>query len=398
MMKGGAEWISYRGGRTLEFLSRRRGMSVVEWSGRPMLGDSAAKRVSLGNGRSGHDLGICWKGALSSCRSSRLSIRSALRLENGGVMEEKPLLYGSELQGFADRVAACNGGRARSSEFLPFKVDNYTLGYIHHRLAQHLKRFSNVFWIEGDEDVSRIASRSSKLSCVTLAPSLSSPQMRTEAVAGVLEALKGEGLITGWRNELYPVVRNYGEPPFFLMERAAAKHFGIRSYGVHMNGYVNIDGEKHLWVARRSDTKSTYPGRLDHIVAGGQPEGISCKENVIKECDEEAGIPRDLAAKAVAVGAVSYDEIYGDCYSRDLLFCYDLELPLDFQPYNKDGEVQSFMRVPVSEVVNVIRDSEEYKPNCALVIIDFFIRHGYITPEQKGYLHLLQSLRSGDTS
>lgn len=44
----------------------------------------------------------------------------------------------------------------------------------------------------------------------------------------------------------------------------------MQSFGVHMNGYVNIDGEKHLWVARRSDTKSTYPGRLDHIVAGGQ--------------------------------------------------------------------------------------------------------------------------------
>lgn len=46
--------------------------------------------------------------------------------------------------------------------------------------------------------------------------------------------------------------------------------FRKQSYGVHINGYVNIDGEKYLWVAKRSDTKQTFPGMLDHIVAGGQ--------------------------------------------------------------------------------------------------------------------------------
>lgn len=97
-----------------------------------------------------------------------------------------------------------------------------------------------------------------------------------------------------------------------------------QAYGVHVNGYVEVDGEKHLWVAKRSATKQTFPGMLDHLVAGGQvsscsplslliylllkametnvfdggqSEGIGCKANVIKECDEEAGIPADLAAK-----------------------------------------------------------------------------------------------------
>jgi isopentenyldiphosphate isomerase len=36
-------------------------------------------------------------------------------------------------------------------------------------------------------------------------------------------------------------------------------------------GYVVApDGTKKLWVARRSRTKQTWPGKLDHIVAGGQ--------------------------------------------------------------------------------------------------------------------------------
>ena len=33
--------------------------------------------------------------------------------------------------------------------------------------------------------------------------------------------------------------------------------------------------------------KPNWPGKLDHIVAGGQPYGISVMENVIKECEEE---------------------------------------------------------------------------------------------------------------
>lgn len=37
-----------------------------------------------------------------------------------------------------------------------------------------------------------------------------------------------------------------------------------------MNGYVVENGEKHLWVAKRSATKQTFPGMLDHLVAGGQ--------------------------------------------------------------------------------------------------------------------------------
>jgi hypothetical protein len=39
-------------------------------------------------------------------------------------------------------------------------------------------------------------------------------------------------------------------------------------------GYVvDPDGSKRLWVARRSRTKQTWPGKLDHIVAGGQVRG-----------------------------------------------------------------------------------------------------------------------------
>lgn len=36
-----------------------------------------------------------------------------------------------------------------------------------------------------------------------------------------------------------------------------------------MNGYVEKDNQKYLWIGKRSKVKSTYPGKLDHLVAGG---------------------------------------------------------------------------------------------------------------------------------
>lgn len=38
---------------------------------------------------------------------------------------------------------------------------------------------------------------------------------------------------------------------------------------MHMNGYVEKDGKKFLWIGKRSQKKSTYPGMFDHLVAGG---------------------------------------------------------------------------------------------------------------------------------
>ena len=37
-----------------------------------------------------------------------------------------------------------------------------------------------------------------------------------------------------------------------------------------------------------------------------QPHGLSCAENVVKECEEEASIPEALALRARPAGAVSY--------------------------------------------------------------------------------------------
>ncbi|ONK59430.1 uncharacterized protein A4U43_C08F6350 [Asparagus officinalis] len=274
---------------------------------------------------------------------------------------------------------------------------SFNFSTIANNTASKFKNFIN--YLRKFEDVfSVVLSRNGTLigGHVTLHSSLKTPEKRTEAVGDVIKQLGN--LIPGIRNELYPVTSSFGMPTLLSLERAAAPYFGIKAYGVHMNGYVDRNGGKFLWIGKRSNMKPTYPGMLDHLAAGGLPHGISCKENLVKECEEEAGIPRTISASAIPVGAVSYVDIDGFRYKRDVLFCYDLKLPADFSPKNEDGEVDSFRLVPLTHVANIIRRTEFFKPNCCLVIIDFLFRHGYISPDDCGYLELLQSLRRGNCS
>ncbi|KAK8559111.1 hypothetical protein V6N12_042394 [Hibiscus sabdariffa] len=249
----------------------------------------------------------------------------------------------SDLRGYFDKIKACNRGAELQSEFLPFVIEDQIVGYIHKSFAENLRNFEGVFILSKDDSGGGI---------VTLHGSLKLPDDRTRAVEEVIKCLAEDELIPGIRNELYPVTSSYGAPVFFSLERAAAPYFGIKAYGVHMNGYVEKDGQKYLWVGRRSLVKPTFPGMLDHLVAGGLPHGISCGENLIKECEEEAGIPRILSSRAIPVGAVSYSDTDGHRFKRDVLFIYDLKLPESFVPNNQDGEVESFKLIPVNEVHN----------------------------------------------
>lgn len=247
---------------------------------------------------------------------------------------------------------------------------------------------------------------------LTLDPSLSI-EGRTKSVGRVLSGLR-DSIVTGWRDELLPVTPTFPyDRPSFLVERAAAPHLGTVSFGVHVNGYcVDAEsGEKKMWIARRSATKSLWPLMLDHIVAGGQPAGIGLMENVIKECGEEAGISEELASTAVPTSAVSYeyfmhsDYLGGDDFEdddgtgtikRDILFCFDIELPSGFVPVAADGEVEDFRLMKLEEVAACFcPDSlDPIKPNCNLVIADFMVRHGFIGPDDgPGYFAVVDGLR-----
>lgn len=293
------------------------------------------------------------------------------------------------LDGFRERVQECNLRDAQLEElrsFVPFAVQAEPAGLLRPEFAAQLcSSFPAVFERHGAK--------------VTLVASLKTPQARTEAVGACMRRLRDDGRIAGWRDELFPVATAFDAEPLLLLERAAAPFFGIRAYGVHVNCFTRgADGHLDLWIARRSRTKQTFPLMLDHMVAGGLGHGLSPSATVVKECGEEADVPEQLAAKARPVGFVSYMTLVPEGVKRDVLYVYDLELPPDFVPSAADGEVEEFMHWPVEQVAETVRTTREFKPNCNIVLVDFFVRHGIITPESRGFIALVAALRSGDVA
>jgi hypothetical protein len=77
----------------------------------------------------------------------------------------------------------------------------------------------------------------------------------------------------------------------------------------------------------------------------------------------------------------------------DVLFVYDIDLPGDFVPRNTDGEIASFALMAADDVLERVRAAEDFKFNVNLVVIDFALRHGLVTPDDPDYLDLVTGLR-----
>ncbi|VVT55150.1 uncharacterized protein SAPINGB_P004452 [Magnusiomyces paraingens] len=233
-------------------------------------------------------------------------------------------------------------------------------------------------------------------STLTLASHLDTEPKRSEAFARIAKTLKEKNffpeVLGGWRNELYPVYCPQKEL-YLLVERAASPLFGVITYGVHITGYVGSENSKNpkelkVWTPRRAYNKPTFPGMLDNTVAGGLGHPYGVLETAIKECGEEAGLSEEYArSRLVPAGVISYwyrhkysPEL--DLYQPEVEYVYDLPMDKVTVPKPVDGEVAEFKLWGVDELLREMR-AGNFKPNTALVMIDFFIRHAIIDPEQE---------------
>jgi 8-oxo-dGTP pyrophosphatase MutT (NUDIX family) len=206
---------------------------------------------------------------------------------------------------------------------------------------------------------------------------------RSAAFRPIAERLAIEGLIDHLRDEDYRVVAEWGAEPLMVMDRAAIALLGIKAFGVHVNGMVLGDQELNLWIGKRAADKSVEPGKYDNMVAGGQPAGLSLQENLYKECAEEAGLTPDIVKRSQPVSLVTYCMEDGRGLKRDTLFIYDMLVPEGVEPRPVDGEMESFFLMRRGLLVSLLRDGFKFKFNVALVLIDFLIRHGFLTPESE---------------
>ena len=120
------------------------------------------------------------------------------------------------------------------------------MGYFREEFATKLLLFKDVFEELGNG--------------LTLSVRLKDFPTRTQAIDEVVKELILQGDLPNLRNEFYPVSTDFFKPPYFQLDRAAIPFFGVRAFGVHLNGFItNPDGSKYLWIARRAADRLVCP-------------------------------------------------------------------------------------------------------------------------------------------
>lgn len=260
--------------------------------------------------------------------------------------------------------------------YRPLVVGGMPLGLLDDDRATRLARF----------DTLRLTSEA-----VTLDPALASCDARSAALAEIARALRDEGALPAWRNELFAVAREFGEAPLLLIERGAARYFGVRTWAAHVNGIVHREDGTLMWIARRSPQKGVDPGLLDNLVGGGIAAGFRVDQTAVKEAWEEAGIPASLARAARPAGIVHSCKPTVDGLQRETIFAHDLALPSDFIPANQDGEAVEHRLVGLYEAARMIAQPagpDEVTLDASLVVLDYLVRSGTLQPDQPAYCGL----------
>ncbi|KAI0874429.1 thiamine pyrophosphokinase-related protein [Hypoxylon argillaceum] len=212
---------------------------------------------------------------------------------------------------------------------------------------------------------------------------------RSKLVAETLQQMRSESefdVLKKWRNELKPSYGPSGEL-LFSMERAAVPLLGLVAYGIHMVAYTRPDPneEPQIWISKRSKKVKIYPGYLDNTVAGGISTGETPYDSLIREAHEEASLPSYLVRRKVkSCGTLSYFHIRNakaggevGLLQLDIHFLFEIELPTDVKLALCDDEVEWYQLWTVDQVKDGLA-AGQFKPNFALVMLDFFIRHGIL--------------------
>ena len=247
----------------------------------------------------------------------------------------------------------------------PLEVAGKTAGWLDAARATRLSAFDDVFFVDDR--------------AVGFCPALADARSRTAALERVTRTLAQEGALTAWRDERYAVAPDFGAPPWFLLERAAARYFGVRTFAVHVNGLVDDGGKTLMWFARRSAAKSIDPGMLDNLVGGGISAEQTIAGTLVKEAWEEAGLGASLASKAKPAGSVDIRRLQADGLQQETIFVHDLWLPAAFVPANQDGEAVAHRLVGLDEAARLIANAggpDVVTVDASLVVQDCLRRHG----------------------
>jgi 8-oxo-dGTP pyrophosphatase MutT (NUDIX family) len=225
---------------------------------------------------------------------------------------------------------------------------------------------------------------------------------RDAALATINGALRKQGWVRAWRDELFAIFDPAGDAtgdttsdisarrPLARTERAASRFWGTLTLGAHANGYLMTGPggrPTHLWVAQRSFTKATDPGLRDNLVGGGVPHGQAPLEALVREGWEEAGLTAPQMAPARPGRVLRLHRDIPEGLQLEDLHTFDLALPAGLVPCNQDGEVAGFECLPVADAL-ALAASGAMTVDAELVTLDFALRHRLLPANEARRLSL----------
>ncbi len=274
----------------------------------------------------------------------------------------------NELNNFTDR-----------ENFFNLFCNNYHIGLVHKKVASILLKKKLPFTLKNDN--LSFKEKKKKQLDITL--------------KNICELLVEKKIVSQVTGENFPCVTSFGKKELFILERSLVEYLGIRGYGVHLIAYVRTGKSKiKVWVPLRSSNKRVEPNKLDNTIAGGVSAGETVYQALIREGFEEASLKKNILNKALQVGTINY--VWRNkklSIRRDTLFLFDLELTKNIIPKNNDGEVSKFNLYSSKKIIDTIKNTYNFKKNCALVMASFFIRRGLINSEnEKDYEEICRLL------
>ena len=136
-----------------------------------------------------------------------------------------------------------------------------------------------------------------------------------------------------------------------------------------------------MWIARRSATKATDPGKLDNLIGGGVPWQQTPWDALVREGFEEAGLSPAQMARATPGRVIELDRDVPEGRQFERLHVFDLQLLKAECPVNQDGEVAEVGLWSIHHTCAAAA-TDEMTVDAALVTLDFLLRRQLLTPPE----------------
>lgn len=253
--------------------------------------------------------------------------------------------------------------RAEIASRWPFEIDGKVAGTLTAETACFLEN--------------RVPGLSIDDECLMLNPSCSKDGL--PALEQIALALRQDGRLPRWRNELLAIVADDGTA-LGAIERATMRPLGLRMAATHLVGQ-GPDGR--YWLQQRAFDKDTDPGLWDTLAGGlvGSEliNGVRVRENLRsatqREAWEEAGIPEALLQDLRPLPTSRINRMVIEGHMVQDNFAFLAQLPEHFVPVNHDGEVERFAQFNQAEIVELIA-SHQLALEPAIIMLQLFTRDG----------------------